>query len=90
VRSLGLSLFAEESCASDTVTAVRSPDGVDSKKLVGIVKDEHGIVLAGGQGALMGKIFRIGHLGFVTEADIDDVIAQLRLALPKVGYKVPA
>ena len=90
VRSLGLSLFAEESCASDTVTAVRSPDGVDSKKLVGIVKDEHGIVLAGGQGALMGKIFRIGHLGFVTEADIDDVIAQLRLALPKVGYQVPA
>jgi len=89
VKSLGLSLFANESCASNTITAILSPDGVDSKKLVQTVREEHGIVLAGGQGSLAGKIFRIGHLGFVNDADIDDVIAQLRLALPKVGYKVP-
>ena len=87
VKSLGLSLFANEECASDTVTAVASPDGIDSKKLVQTVREEHGITLAGGQGSLAGKIFRIGHLGFVTEADVDDVIAQLRLALPKLGYK---
>jgi aspartate aminotransferase-like enzyme len=90
VKSLGLSLFANESCASNTVTAVKSPEGVDGKKLVATVRDEHGIVLAGGQASLMGKIFRIGHLGFVTESDVDDVIAQLRLALPKLGYKVPS
>ena len=57
--------------------------------MVATVRDEHGIVLAGGQASLAGKIFRIGHLGFVTEADIDDVITQLRLALPKLGFKVP-
>ena len=89
VKSLGLSLFADESCASNTITAVKSPEGVDGKKLVATVRDEHGIVLAGGQASLAGKIFRIGHLGFVTEADIDDVITQLRLALPKLGFKVP-
>lgn len=89
VKSLGLSLFADEKHASNTVTAINSPDGVDSKKLVEIVREEHGIVLAGGQASLAGKIFRIGHLGFVTEADIDDVIVQLRLALPKLGYKLP-
>ena len=90
VKSLGLSLFADEGCASDTVTAINSPDSIDSKKLVATVKDEHGVVLAGGQGSLAGKIFRIGHLGLVTEDDIDHVIEQLRLALPKLGYKVPA
>lgn len=89
VKSLGLSLFADGKCASDTVTAVNSPDGIDSKRLVDTVREEHGIVLAGGQAGLAGRIFRIGHLGFVTEADIDDVIAQLRLALPKLGYKLP-
>lgn len=89
VKALGLSLFADEKHASNTVTAISSPSGVDSKRLVDTVREEHGIVLAGGQGNLAGKIFRIGHLGFVTEADIDDVIAQLRLALPKLGYKLP-
>jgi aspartate aminotransferase-like enzyme len=89
VKTLGLSLFANEKCASDTVTAVKSPDGVDSKKLVQTLREEHGIVLAGGQGTLTGKIFRIGHLGFVNETDIDHVMEQLRLALPKLGYKLP-
>jgi len=90
VRSLGLSLFADEACASNTVTAIKSPDGIDSKRLVDTVREEHGIVLAGGQASLAGKIFRIGHLGFVTEADVDDVITQLRLALPKLGYRLPS
>ena len=89
VKSLGLSLFADEKYASNTVTAVASPNGIDSKKLVGTVKDEHGIVLAGGQATLGGKIFRIGHLGYVTDQDVSDVIDELRLALPKVGFKVP-
>lgn len=90
VKSLGLSLFADENWASNTVTAVSSPEGADCKKLLEIMREEHGIVLAGGQTSLAGKIFRIGHLGYVTEAEIDDVIAELRRALPKVGYKVPA
>ena len=89
VKALGLSLFADEKHASNTITAISSPNGIDSKKLVETVREEHGIVLAGGQGSLAGKIFRIGHLGFVTEADIDDVLVQLRLALPKLGYKLP-
>jgi len=53
------------------------------------MRDEHGIVISGGQSTLAGKIFRIGHLGYVTDSDIDDVIRELRQALPKVGYKVP-
>ncbi len=86
VKSLGLSLFAEESCASNTVTAVSATDGLDTKRLLKIMREEHQIVLAGGQQSLDGKIFRIGHLGWVTEADIEPVISALKVALPKAGF----
>jgi len=90
VKSLGLTLYAaDERCASDTVTAVNAPPGVDGKKITEVMRDEHGIVLSGGQSTLAGKIFRIGHLGYVTDSEIDDVIKELRRALPKVGYKIP-
>lgn len=86
VKSLGLSLFPEDSCASNTVTAVRAPEGLDVKKLLKILREEHNVVLAGGQQRLDGKIFRIGHLGHVTEEDIDAVIEALRVALPQAGF----
>jgi len=86
VKSLGLALFAEESHASNTVTSVRAPDGLDVERLRKIMKDEHRIVLAGGQQSLAGKIFRIGHLGWVSEGDIETVISALRVVLPKAGF----
>jgi aspartate aminotransferase-like enzyme len=85
VKSLGLSLFAEEKYASNTVTAVAAREGLDTKKLVKVMREEHQIVLAGGQQSLEGKIFRIGHLGWVTEDDIAAVISALKVALPKAG-----
>lgn len=91
VKALGLSPFAEERFASNTVTAVKSPDGVDVKKLLDIVYTEHNIELAGGQQKLDGKIFRIGHLGWVQEKEIDAVLQALSQALSKAGYaKMPA
>ncbi len=86
VKSLGLSLFAEETYASNTVTAVSSSDGLDIKKLLRILREEHRIVLGGGQQKLDGKIFRIGHLGWVTEEDIKTVISALKVALPQAGF----
>jgi aspartate aminotransferase-like enzyme len=85
VKSLGLSLFAEESHASNAVTAVAVPDGLDVKKLRKILKEEHQVVLAGGQQKLDGKIFRIGHLGWVNEKDIEAVISALKVALPQAA-----
>lgn len=87
VKSLGLSLFADENYASNTVTAIKVPDGLDAKRLLRILREEHDTVLAGGQQKLDGKIFRIGHLGYVTEDDIDAVIKALRIALPQAGFK---
>jgi aspartate aminotransferase-like enzyme len=87
VKSLGLPLFAEESHASNTVTAVSGGDGLDIKKLRQILKDEHKIVLSGGQQQLDGKIFRIGHLGWVTEKEMKEVISALKAVLPRAGFK---
>ncbi|MCL0091905.1 alanine--glyoxylate aminotransferase family protein [Dehalococcoidales bacterium] len=87
IKSLGLSLFAEEEYASNTVTAVKSPDGLEVRKMLQILREEHQVVLAGGQQRLSGKIFRIGHLGWVTEDDIKAVISALKVALPKAGFR---
>jgi aspartate aminotransferase-like enzyme len=87
VESLGLSVFAEEGYASNTVTAVAASDGLDTKKMLRILRNEYQIVLAGGQQRLDGKIFRIGHLGWVTEDDIKTVISALKVVLPQAGFR---
>ena len=86
IKDLGLSLFPEESVASDTVTAVRVPDGVDGGKLNGLMREEHDVVLAGGQAELAGKIFRIGHMGYCTPEEIQDVLDALAQVLSKLGF----
>ena len=86
VKSLGLTIFPNESVASDTVTAVRVPEGVDVRKLVATMREEHNVVLAAGQESLRDKLFRIGHMGFTTPDQIRDVIDALAVALPKVGF----
>jgi aspartate aminotransferase-like enzyme len=86
VKALGLELLADEKFASNTVSAVKVPEGVDGKALVKLMREEYDTVLAGGQAALAGKIFRIGHLGLVTDKDIQDCLDALKLALPRVGF----
>jgi aspartate aminotransferase-like enzyme len=88
IKSLGLSLLADEAHASNTVTAVMGT-GFEPDKLRKILREEHKIVLSGGQQKLEGKIFRIGHLGMVTENDIKEVVSAVKVALPKVGFVAP-
>jgi len=87
IKALGLSLFAEESCASNTVTAIAASDGLDTKKMLQILREKYRIVLSGGQQRLAGKIFRIGHLGWVTESDIKTIISALKVVLPQAGFR---
>ncbi|MBI2851151.1 MAG: alanine--glyoxylate aminotransferase family protein [Chloroflexi bacterium] len=86
VKSLGLTLFGDETHASNTVTAVNAPQGLEVRGLRKILREEHHVVLAGGQGKIEESIFRIGHLGWVSEADIKTVITALKAALPKAGF----
>ena len=86
IKSLGLSLFADENYASNAVTAVAATNGLDTKRLLKIMREEHQVVLGGGQQSLDGKLFRIGHMGWVTEDDIEPVISALKVALPEAGF----
>jgi aspartate aminotransferase-like enzyme len=87
VKSLGLKPVADERWASNTVTAVWLPQGIEYKDISKGMKDERDIIITGGQGVLDGKIFRIGHLGWVDEKDIQECIDTLRIVLTKLGYK---
>jgi len=86
VKALGLALFAP-TAASDVVTAVCVPQGIDSEKLVKTMRDTYGVTIAGGQSELKGKVFRIAHMGFIEEFDIILGISCLEKVLYQMGYK---
>lgn len=84
VKSKKLQLLVQdEKFASNTVTAVKAPDDMDVPKFNATLRDEYKVVIAGGQGGMKGKVFRIGHLGLIDDKDMDEIIAALDKALPK-------
>ena len=87
VKQLGLELFADPRYASNTVTTVKAPNGVSISDLRKALRERHEIVVAGGQGPMSGKVFRIGHLGLVTEAEVQAVIDALAEELPRLGFQ---
>ena len=87
LAALGFRLFADPSVASKTVTAANVPDDLDWKAFNGEVK-RRGVVLAGGQGKLTGKIFRLGHLGSVTLEEILGAMSTLEIASIAAGRPV--
>jgi aspartate aminotransferase-like enzyme len=87
LTALGFHLFADPSVASMTVTAAHVPDDLDWKAFNGEVK-RRGVVLAGGQGKLTGKIFRLGHLGSVTLEEILGAMSTLEMASIQAGRSV--
>lgn len=87
VRALGLELLAKRA-PSAAVTAVWNPPGVEGKAIVRGLHDRFGITIAGGQGKLSGKIFRLAHLGYVEAGDILMGIAALETVLAQLGVAV--
>ncbi|MBD0314827.1 MAG: alanine--glyoxylate aminotransferase family protein, partial [Microcoleus sp. T3-bin5] len=86
IKALGLPLFASDATASPAITAVM-PNGVDAEKIRSVMKKRFDIALAGGQDHLKGKIFRIGHLGFVGDRDILSAVSALEASLLELGYE---
>ena len=64
----------DEQFASNTVTAIWWPEGVDGNAISKRAREDHGIVLGGGQGKLQGKIFRVGHLGWVQQHEVAEAL----------------
>jgi aspartate aminotransferase-like enzyme len=85
VQALGLELFAK--VPSNALTAVKVPNGIDGRKLVETLRMQYGVTIAGGQGPLKGKIFRITHMGYYDHLDMVALMAALELALRDLGWK---
>jgi aspartate aminotransferase-like enzyme len=87
LAALGFELFADPRHASKTVTAAVIPDDLDWKSFNAELK-RHGVVLAGGQGKLTGRIFRLGHLGSVTLEEILGALSALEIVSIGAGRTV--
>ncbi|MCX5941999.1 MAG: alanine--glyoxylate aminotransferase family protein [Cyanobacteria bacterium] len=84
MKAIGLPLYAAEGYGSPAITAV-APEGIDAEVLRKKVKDRFDILLAGGQDHLKGKVFRIGHLGFVCDRDVITAVAAIEATLQELG-----
>jgi serine---pyruvate transaminase len=88
VRALGLDLFGQGLERNWTVTAIRAPEGISADEICDRIRADFGCVLAPGQGPLKGKVFRIGHFGYVNELDIVRGLAALEMTLERLGHPI--
>jgi serine---pyruvate transaminase len=87
-KAMGLELFSPDEDRSAVVTAVRTPDGIDSSAVVRGLRDRFGMTIANGQGPLLGKIFRLGHIGWFDVFDITTMLAAVEIVLADLGADV--
>ena len=84
LEALGFALFARDGYRSNTVTSAVPPAGVDVGALRKLLDTKYGVVIAGGQGKMTGKMLRVGHLGAVAEGDVVQVIWAMEQALEEL------
>jgi aspartate aminotransferase-like enzyme len=87
VEALGLELFAKAN-PSPALTAVVAPRGVDSEAVLAAYATSHNITIAGGQGEMKGKVFRLGHMGYVGDFDVLTALGALEQVLHGLGAPV--
>lgn len=87
VEALGLELFAKAT-PSPALTAVGAPAGVDSEAILTAYSAAHNITIAGGQGEMKGRVFRLGHMGYVGDFDVLTALAALEQVLHELGQPI--
>ncbi|HVH63261.1 MAG TPA: alanine--glyoxylate aminotransferase family protein [Candidatus Dormibacteraeota bacterium] len=84
LEALGFTLFAREGYRSHTVTSALPPAGLDVAQFRKLLDNKHGVVVAGGQGKMTGKMVRVGHLGAVSDGDVVQVVWAFEQALEEL------
>jgi aspartate aminotransferase-like enzyme len=84
LEALGFQLFAREGYRSNTVTSALPPGGLDVAAFRKLLDMKYGVVIAGGQGKMTGKMIRVGHLGAVAEGDVVQVLWAMEQALEEL------
>jgi alanine-glyoxylate transaminase/serine-glyoxylate transaminase/serine-pyruvate transaminase len=89
-----ISAWGMELCAtspavySDTVSAIKTPDGFNASDIVDLAATKYGVAFGTGLGEVAGKVFRIGHLGSLTEVMALSGIATAEMCMVDLGLPV--
>ncbi len=85
VQAVGLKLFATSPAAA--LTAIRSPEGIDSGKIIKEFRESFDAVVANGQGEMKGQLFRIAHIGYYDYLDTIGILGALEHVLARCTGK---
>lgn len=88
LEAIGLESFPARGHEAHTVSVAKVPEGIDDAELRKIMRERHGVVIAGGLGKLKGKIIRVGHMGSATITDLAATMSSLEMALKTLGYEL--
>ena len=89
VSAWGLELCAvSQELYSDTVSAVRTPEGFDATEIVTRAADQYGVAFGVGLGEVAGKVFRIGHLGSLTDVMTLSGLATAEMCMVDLGLDI--
>jgi aspartate aminotransferase-like enzyme len=86
LQAMGLELVVGEDAASPTITSIKPPADLTVDAIRKKLKERYKILVADGQEELKGKIFRIGHMGYVFERDVLMTLACLEATLVELGH----
>jgi len=87
-KAMGLELYSPDDDTASVLTGILTPPGIDAVELRLALRDRHGFTIAGGHGDIVGRLFRIGHIGYVDLFDIVAVLGAVELELVEMGATV--
>jgi aspartate aminotransferase-like enzyme len=86
MKALSIGLLTNDEHASPTITAIRTPEGLELSSFMGHLKKKYHLDFAGGLGHLQGKIFRFGHMGYCFPSDILEAVSLIEAGLQDFSY----
>ncbi|MCY4444232.1 MAG: alanine--glyoxylate aminotransferase family protein [Proteobacteria bacterium] len=86
LQMMGLKLFTADEVGSVSLTSFYVPHELSAEKILNHLQQNYGVVFAGGQGPLKGKIMRLSHLGFYDTLDMISAMAALEMTLKDLGF----
>ena len=86
VKALGLNIFTQPDAQSDVLTVIDAPQGIHPSKIVKEIRDNYQVLIAGGQGQITDRVFRIATIGTINEREMIGTMGLLELALHRLGW----
>ncbi len=86
-EALGLPIYPDAECRSNTVITFRNPPGIDVREMIRFMREQCGVTITGGMGAIRDSTFRIGSMGIISPREVRATVRALEKGLKAVGYK---